>query len=200
VWARSYSTYEGLKLKINYINIPVFGWVHILPMRDWNPWVVTVHASVHPGSYSTYEGLKLQMSGEKKTIPICSYSTYEGLKQKMTHLLKCLSTRFIFYLWGIETLCTAAIGYITIAAFIFYLWGIETPWTKDWYTDWSFVHILPMRDWNVGWTVDQFFLKSVHILPMRDWNEIQAGDYVAIGTGSYSTYEGLKHKSKEYFI
>ena len=78
------------------------------------------------------------------------YSTYEELKRNCSFLKKYTESKFLQYLWGIET-C--------------YNCGQKL--------DWESVFTVPMRNWNLDIQVlDANIQSNVFTVPMRNWNLI----------------------------
>ena len=118
--------------------------------------------------------------------------TYEGLKYFTAFF--CVNEFAVFwsYLWGIEIIY----NFYNMELFLLfwsYLWGIEIYIPFLVYSQYFFVLILPMRDWNTFHTqnfsfqlrrfdltyeglkfagcMEKSFGSMVLILPMRDWND-----------------------------
>ena len=144
--------------------------------------------------YRTYEELKLQSIFKSITIRKDGlYRTYEELKLKANTIAnKAVSTRFVSYLWGIETTGTRG-GCRPGCAFVSYLWGIETAEggnrgmsTKSLYRTYEELKpVLRFRRLIAA-------VRLVCIVPMRNWN-----NFFLIYRGGrkprlYRTYEELK--------
>ena len=100
--------------------------VFTVPMRNWNLRYSVLCEIDLKSFYSTYEELKRTIwpSNISKFF-LCFYSTYEELKLFFVYPNVLLTTSFLQYLWGIETMdMITNMAYFTL--FLQYLWGIET--------------------------------------------------------------------------
>ena len=122
-------------------------------------------------------------------------------------------SRFLQYLWGIETR-TLSRPQGLFFPFLQYLWGIETQVDDTWNIRVCTVFTVPMRNWNVFSfsciansmacfystyeELKQLYLSAfncgyyVFTVPMRNWNENLHWVRTELQLSFYSTYEELK--------
>ena len=166
--------------------------VLIVPMRNWNRYVMPTGSATSCSSDRTYEELKPRRTRERSRIYPCSDRTYEELKltpvnQPTRRGFKVLivpmrnwnsaigrSTRkrnalvLIVPMRNWNTLAIAARS--SAQAFWSYLWGIETSLYVPVYVYKCLVLIVPMRNWNRVSVVRVDAGSFVLIVPMRNWN------------------------------
>ena len=122
----SYPTYEEWKHEYGITNTGRLAQVLILPMRNGN--IISYHIC-----FRFFSVLILPMrngnvnciSSVSVSCGICSYPTYEEWKHRFVNQIYIDRSRFLSYLWGMET-CIFCFSELHTPPFLSYLWGMET--------------------------------------------------------------------------
>ena len=139
-------------------------------MRNGNNKKQNIISSKSKGSYPTYEEWKLEHENGSRVKLFSSYPTYEEWKLISIANLMSLTSKFLSYLWGMETFKFFSPFIFGNVLFLSYLWGMETKYRLGSRRYNYYVLILPMRNGNFFLRLYRLFLHLVLILPMRNGN------------------------------